>query len=193
MSRLEAIRAHFAEHADVVERTGEELGAVVARYIELALDTVRAGGTIFFCGNGGSAADAQHLAAEFVVRFARTRPAAPAVALTTDTSILTATGNDLGFEQVFSRQVEALGRPGDLLVLHSTSGRSANLTAAAVAAREAGVTTIALLARDGGPLAGLVDLPLIVPTESTARAQEIHLLIGHVVCDAIDAELASSP
>ena len=121
-----------------------------------------------------------------MVRFAREREPLAAVALTTDTSVLTAGGNDYGFQRVFERQVKALGRPGDLLVLHSTSGESENLLLAVRAAREAGVSTAALLAKGGGRLADAVDLALVVPTDSTARAQEMHLLIGHIVCDLVD-------
>ncbi|HSM60574.1 MAG TPA: SIS domain-containing protein, partial [Longimicrobiales bacterium] len=132
---------------------------------------------------------AQHLAAEYVVRFSRTRSALSAVALTTDTSVLTATGNDFGFEAVFERQVAALGRPGDLLFLHSTSGDSENLVRAADAARAAGVGTVAFLARGGGRLRERVDLAVVVPTSSTARAQEIHLALGHVVCDLVERSI----
>jgi len=124
-----------------------------------------------------------------VVRFTRERRAVGAVALTTDTSVLTAVCNDLGFDGVFARQIEALGSPGDLLILHSTSGMSPNLLAAADTARSLGVETIGLLARGGGALAGKVDLALVVPTDSTARAQELHLLIGHAVCDVVEASL----
>jgi D-sedoheptulose 7-phosphate isomerase len=152
--------------------------------------TLRAGGTLFFCGNGGSAADAQHLAAEYVVRFARERGALAAVALTVDTSVLTATGNDFGFDQVFARQVEALAGPGDLLILHSTSGTSPNLVAAARTARELGVGTVAFLARDGGVLREIVDDAVVVPTDVTAHAQELHLALGHAVCAVVDGAFA---
>ncbi|MEE2899842.1 MAG: SIS domain-containing protein, partial [Gemmatimonadota bacterium] len=143
-----------------------------------------------FCGNGGSAADAQHLATEYVVRFARERRALAALALTTDTSLLTAGANDYGFDTIFSRQIEALGQAGDLLILHSTSGESDNLLAAAAAARRIGISTAALLAKGGGRLGECVDMALVVPTDSTARAQELHLAIGHVVCDLVDAAIA---
>ena len=144
-------------------------------------ETVDRGGTLYFCGNGGSAADAQHLATEYVVRYMRNRRAIAAVALTTDTSLLTAVGNDFGFEAVFSRQVEALARPGDLLIIHSTSGRSPNVLRAAEAARAKGVRVLAFSARDGGPLRELADHNVIVPTERTDRAQEIHLCVEHVI------------
>lgn len=190
MSGAERIAAHLAEHREVVRLVEEELSEVVERLAERTLETLRSGGKILYCGNGGSAADAQHLAAEYVVRFARERAPLPALALSTDTSILTAVGNDYGFERLFERQVRALGRAGDLLVLHSTSGESENLVRAARAAREAGVRTAALLAKGGGRLATEVDLPVVVPTDSTARAQEAHLLIGHIVCDIVDEALS---
>src|SRR5687767_12158379 len=151
--------------------------------------TVARGGTLYFCGNGGSAADAQHMATEYVVRYMRDRRAYPAVALTTDTSLLTAAGNDLGFEQVFARQVDALARPGDLLIIHSTSGNSPNVLAAARAAREVGIPVIAFSARDGGALRGLADHSVIVPTTRTDRAQEIHLCIEHAICEMIEQAL----
>ena len=152
-------------------------------------ETVRGGGTLYFCGNGGSAADAQHLATEYVVRYSRTRRAYPAVALTTDTSLLTAVGNDLGFPEVFARQVEALAKPGDLLIIHTTSGNSPNLLRAAEAARAKGIPVLALSARDGGKLAALATHSVIVPTERTDRAQELHLCIQHVICDLVEREL----
>lgn len=186
-----AVRAQLAEHAEVARRVSEELVGGIEELARLVLATVRGGGKLLFCGNGGSAADAQHLAAEYVVRFSRERREVAALALTTDASVLTAGGNDLGFERVFERQVRALARPGDLLVIHSTSGSSANLLAAAAAARELGVKTAALLARGGGALRDRVDLALVVPTDSPARAQEMHITIGHVVCELVDQELAS--
>jgi len=146
------------------------------------------GGTLYLAGNGGSAADAQHVAAEYVVRFRRKRRPFAAMALTTDTSVLTAGGNDLGFEQVFARQVEAHCRPGDLLVLHSTSGRSPNLLAAARAAQALGVPVVGFLGGDGGPLAGLVDDAFVVASEETSRIQEIHLAAEHAIADLLDEE-----
>lgn len=183
-------RSQLAELSVLAARVSEELAAAIAQVAARATDVLRAGGKLMFCGNGGSAADAQHLAAEYVVRFSRTRPALSAVALTTDTSVLTATGNDFGFEAVFERQVAALGRPGDLLFLHSTSGDSENLVRAADSARAAGVGTVAFLARGGGRLRDRVDLAVVVPTSSTARAQEIHLALGHVVCDLVERSIA---
>jgi D-sedoheptulose 7-phosphate isomerase len=177
------------ELAETAARTADAIPEDIARAATMVRDTVRAGGTLFFCGNGGSAADAQHIATEYVVRYRRTRRAYPAVALTTDTSLLTAAGNDLGFDSVFARQVEALCRPGDLLVIHSTSGNSPNVLAAARAARERGVAVLALSARDGGPLRALADHSVVVPTDRTDRAQEMHLCIQHAICDMVEAEL----
>jgi D-sedoheptulose 7-phosphate isomerase len=182
----DAVQAALAEHAEVVRRVADEMAGEIHDLSELVVDTFRSGGKLLLCGNGGSAADAQHLAAEYVVRFSRDRAPLPALALTTDSSVLTAGANDLGFELVFERQVRALGRPGDLLILHSTSGASENLLRAATAARELGVRTAALLANGGGPLRTRVDLALVVPTASPARAQEVHIVIGHIVCELAD-------
>ncbi|HEX7336784.1 MAG TPA: SIS domain-containing protein [Gemmatimonadales bacterium] len=162
-----------------------QVAAAAARYAAV----LRHGGTLYFCGNGGSAADAQHIAAEYVVRYGRNRKPLAAVALSTDTSVLTATGNDLGFEQVFARQVEAHCGPGDLLVLHSTSGQSANLLAAARAARPAGVPTIAFLGKGGGDLAGLVDDAVIVPSNQTSLIQLIHMALQHLIVESVETEL----
>lgn len=186
------IRDYLGTLARTAEATAEQLSERALAAAEMVLDTFERGGTVFFCGNGGSAADAQHLAAEYVVRFEKRRTGLPAVALTVDTSILTAAGNDFGFDRVFARQVEALAREGDLLVLHSTSGRSTNLLHAAEAARTKGVSTLAFLARDGGPLAPLVDLALVVPTEVTAHAQEMHLALGHAICGIVDEAWSAS-
>jgi D-sedoheptulose 7-phosphate isomerase len=161
----------------------------VARIAALYAEVLRSGGTLYFCGNGGSAADAQHVATEYVVRYAGTRRPLAAVALTTDTSLLTAAGNDLGFEQIFARQVEALCRPSDLLVLHSTSGRSPNLVAAARAARTRGTRTVAFLGRGGGALAGEVDEALLVPDDDTARIQLLHLALEHLIVELVESAL----
>jgi D-sedoheptulose 7-phosphate isomerase len=184
-----ALTDALRELAAVATRTAEYIGDDIERARDMVRDTVRRGGTLFFCGNGGSAADAQHMATEYVVRYMRNRRAYPAIALTTDTSLLTAAGNDLGFDQVFSRQVEALARPGDLLIIHSTSGNSPNVLEAAKAARAKGVTVLALSARDGGALRALADHNVIVPTDRTDRAQEIHLCVQHLICDDVEAEL----
>lgn len=176
----------LAELATVVARDmSGDIGAVAA----LAATTLEAGGKLMFCGNGGSAADAQHLATEYVVRFRDDRGPLPALALTTDTSLLTAASNDYGFEHVFARQVRALGTPGDLLFLHSTSGRSPNLLRAVESAREVGVGTVGMLARGGGELGEVVDHAVVLPTDSGARAQELHLTIGHIICQLVEERL----
>ena len=182
-------RAAILELAETAARTADALAGDVARAATLVRDTVRAGKTLYFCGNGGSAADAQHLATEYVVRYRRNRRAYPAVALTTDTSLLTACGNDFGFDRVFERQVQALCDEGDLLVIHSTSGNSPNVLLAAKAARAAGAKVLALSARDGGALRALADVNVIIPTDRADRAQELHLCVGHLICDLVEAEL----
>ncbi|MDZ7362702.1 MAG: D-sedoheptulose 7-phosphate isomerase [candidate division KSB1 bacterium] len=150
---------------------------------------IRAGGKILFCGNGGSAADAQHLAAELVGHLRRDRRALAAMALTTDTSILTAVGNDYAFKEIFARQVQALGLPGDVFIGISTSGNSENVLAAALAAQKQGITTIGLLGRDGGKIAPAVDHKVIVPSKDTQRIQECHILIGHIWMEMVEQEL----
>lgn len=181
--------AALTELASTAQRVLDTLGADLERALEMVRDTVGRRGTLFFCGNGGSAADAQHLATEYVVRYMRNRKAYPAIALTTDTSLLTAAGNDLGFENVFARQVEALGKPGDLLIIHSTSGNSPNVLRAAEAARAMGVQVLAFSARDGGALRALANHSVVIPTDRTDRAQELHLCIEHVICDIIEESL----
>ena len=141
------------------------------------------------CGNGGSAADSQHIAAELVGRFKKNRAALPAIALTTDTSAITAIGNDFGFEYVFSRQVQALGSPNDILVMFSTSGNSENLVQAAGAAASRGCQTLAILGGDGGRLSKVVHKSIIVPSRNTALVQEMHILIGHILCEIVENEL----
>lgn len=177
------------ELAATALRTADQLSAEIGRAAEMIRGTVQRGGTLFFCGNGGSAADAQHMATEYVVRYMRKRRAYPAIALTTDTSLLTAAGNDLGFDQIFARQVEALAHPGDLLIIHSTSGTSPNVLRAAEAARALGVGVLALSARDGGALRDLADHSVIIPTDRTDRAQEIHMCIQHLICELVERDL----
>lgn len=177
------------ELAETAARTAERIGPDVERAYEMVRDAVRRGGTLFFCGNGGSAADAQHMATEYVVRYMRDRRAYPAVALTTDTSLLTAAGNDFGFDHIFSRQVEALAKAGDLLIIHSTSGNSPNVLRAAEAARARGVAVLAFSARDGGALRALADHSVVVPTDRTDRAQEMHLCIEHLICELVERDL----
>lgn len=176
------------ELARLAEESAQALPGEIAAAAALVQKTLAGGGTLFFCGNGGSAADAQHIATEYVVRYMRNRRALPAVALTTDSSLLTAAGNDLGFDQIFSRQVEALVRAGDLLVVHSTSGNSPNVVRAAEAARGKGARVLALTSRDGGALRPLADVAIVVPTDRTDRAQELHLMIQHVICELAESD-----
>ncbi len=188
---MPSISAIFDAHLDAIrllrtqEATIQELGAHL-------VTCLREGNRIFLCGNGGSAADAQHIAAEMVCRFETNRRALPAIALTTDTSALTAIGNDFGYERVFARQVEALARPGDLLIGISTSGNSGNIIAAVEQARDMGIATLGLLGGDGGKLRGLVDHEMWVPVRETARVQECHILIGHIWCAMIDEAFAEA-
>jgi D-sedoheptulose 7-phosphate isomerase len=186
MSEHAIIDTHLRGLSDAALRTADALRADIARVAAATHACLENGGKLMFCGNGGSAADAQHIATEYVVRFQRNRTPMAAIALTTDTSLLTAASNDYGFENVFERQVQALGKPGDILFLHSTSGESRNLLLAAAAARAAGVTTVALLARGGGALAGQADIVLVVPTDNGAHAQELHLAISHIICQLVE-------
>lgn len=180
--QLEAQRAVLAEM-----RT--RLAPFVAETVDLLVAAYRAGNKLLVCGNGGSAADAQHFAAEIVGRFKMERRGLPAVALTTDTSILTAIGNDYGFDRVFSRQVEALAAPGDVVVGISTSGNSPNVQMALELARTTGCRTVGLLGRDGGTIAGIVDIALTVPSCDTPRIQEGHIIMIHIICDLLEKRL----
>ena len=189
MRAQDRLSKHFNEHSRVVLDSVAVLMEALETHARWVSETLVSGGRLFFCGNGGAAADAQHLAAEYVVRFERNRRGLAAIALTTDAAVLTAVGNDFGYEQIFARQLEALSSKGDLLILLSTSGLSPNLVMAAQQARTIHVRTIGLLGRGGGSLRHEVDLPIVVPTDSIARAQEVHLLIGHAVCDVVDAAL----
>jgi D-sedoheptulose 7-phosphate isomerase len=173
-------------------KASKALSATVADVAKRYVEVLRAGGTLFFCGNGGSAADSQHIAAEYMVRYVGARRPLAAVALTTDTSVLTAAGNDMGFEQVFARQVEALCSAKDLLVLHSTSGESANLLAAARTARRSGVPTVAFLGKGGGALAGLVDTAVVIPSDETSLVQLMHLAFEHLIVELVETELSGA-
>jgi D-sedoheptulose 7-phosphate isomerase len=186
----ERIRARLTDLSDLALRTATERTDDIARALSMIRDTVQRGGLLIFCGNGGSAADAQHMATEYVVRYMKTRRALPAIAITTDTSLLTAAANDLGFDEIFARQVEALAKPGDLLVIHSTSGNSPNVLRAAQVARARGARVLALAARDGGALRELTDHMVIVPTDRTDRAQEVHLCIQHLICEMVEEAVA---
>jgi len=185
------ITQRLRDLAAVAVNAAEQLGPDVERAAVMMREILRHGGTLFFCGNGGSAADAQHLATEYVVRYMKNRRALPAIALTTDTSLITAVGNDLGFDEIFARQVEALVTARDALVIHSTSGTSPNVIKAAEAARRKGAQVIAFSSRDGGQLRSIADHSIVVPTERTDRAQEIHLCIEHAICEIIETELTT--
>ncbi|MBO9324028.1 MAG: D-sedoheptulose 7-phosphate isomerase [Roseiflexus sp.] len=174
---------------DVKRRTIEMQASIIVAIAERIVETFRRGGKLLLCGNGGSAADAQHIAAEFVSRFRRERRGLPAIALTTDTSILTAISNDYGYERVFARQVEALGRPGDMVIGISTSGISASVIAAMRAARNGGMATVGFTGASGGTLVDHVDLCLCVPSHNTARIQEVHITVAHVVCEIVERTL----
>ncbi len=180
------IKNELSGHQSVFEKTVEYLASDIENACELAVETIRTGHKIMFCGNGGSAADAQHLAAEISGRFVKERKGLPGLALTTDTSVLTAVSNDFGYDFVFSRQVEALAQKGDLLVGISTSGNSGNVINAFKVAQKMGCKTLGLSGKSGGEFAGQCDLNLIIPSDITARIQEMHILIGHIICQAID-------
>ena len=179
---------NLREHEDVFARL-DALAREVERAGALMAETLAAGGKLLLCGNGGSAADSQHIAAELTGRFVRDRRPLAALALTTDTSALTSVANDYSFEEVFARQVTALGRRADCLLAISTSGHSRNVVRAVEAARAAGLHVIGLLGRDGGALRALCDVPIVVPSDSTARIQEAHEFIGHTLCGLIESAL----
>jgi len=167
----------------------KDLGREVSRAIDLIEQCLRAGNKLLVCGNGGSATDASHFATELVVRFAKDRRALPAISLSSDIGILTATGNDYGFNEIFARQVAALGAPGDVLICLTTSGKSKNLIRALEEAKARKLKTIAFLGRDGGPTLGIADVDLLIKSESTARVQEAHHLLLHVLCEIIESRL----
>lgn len=183
------IQQHFIDSADLKYQTAQILSKPIASAVEAILACVTSGGKVLSCGNGGSAADAQHFAAEFVGRFERERPELGAIALTTDSSLLTSIANDYDYSVVFSKQVRALGSAGDVLLAISTSGNSANVLAAIEAAHEREMTVVALTGRNGGKMAQALrdtDVQICVPSERTIRIQEVHILVIHSICDAID-------
>ncbi|MBP9907425.1 MAG: phosphoheptose isomerase [Rhodoferax sp.] len=186
------IQQHFIDSADLKYQAASLLSKPIAEAVQALLACVTSGGKVLACGNGGSAADAQHFAAEFIGRFERERPELAAIALTTDSSILTAVANDYGFNAVFSRQVRGLGQSGDVLIAISTSGNSPNVLAAIEAAHERDMVVLGLTGRGGGKMASALrdtDVHICVPHERTARIQEVHLLTLHCLCDAVDAQL----
>lgn len=188
---IDYIKNEVAASAETKQKILEDVAFLekIAEVIRASVAVYKGHHKILIAGNGGSAADAQHFAAELVGRYGFDRPSLPALALTTDTSNLTAIGNDYGYEYVFSRQLEGMGVAGDLFIGISTSGHSENILNAFVSAKEKGITTVALTGRDGGKMADAADITLIVPSESTPRIQESHLLIEHMICDAIEKEM----
>jgi D-sedoheptulose 7-phosphate isomerase len=186
------IEQHFIDSADLKYQTAQTLAKPIALAVSAILGCVTSGGKVLACGNGGSAADAQHFAAEFVGRFERERPELGAIALTTDSSILTAIANDYDYNAIFAKQVRALGQPGDVLLAITTSGNSANVLAAVAAAHEREMTVVALTGKNGGKMNSLLretDVHICVPHERTARIQEVHLLSIHCICDGVDHQL----
>ena len=187
---LQEILKSFQTGTDLRNQVARDCGENIVDAAALIAQCLRSGGKLLFFGNGGSAADAQHLAAEFVGRFRIERQALPAIALTTDSSILTAVGNDYGFDQIFTRQVQALGRPGDVAIGISTSGNSPNVTGAIKEATKQDLKTIGLAGKDGGSLAKCVDVSITVASTNVARIQECHISIGHILCELVEKELS---
>jgi len=185
----EKIRAMAAESLDAKRRFFERSSPEVARAAQMIVESMRAGGKLLIFGNGGSAADAQHIAAELAFKMGRERKALPALALTTDTSLVTAIGNDRSFDFIFARQIQALGRKGDIVLAISTSGNSPNVIEAVKQAHAMEIGTIGLLGAGGGKVAALVDLALIVPHRETPRIQEVHIAASHIICQLIEDEL----
>ncbi len=174
------------DHIKVINNVKETLGSQIVQLSELIKETLERGNTIFLMGNGGSAADAQHIAAEFVGRFKKERRGLPAIALTTDTSILTAVGNDYGFDEIFSRQIESLANKGDLVIGISTSGNSGNILKGIESAQKIGASVAGLAGKDGGELKKACPLCLVVASNDTARIQEAHITIGHIICELVE-------
>jgi D-sedoheptulose 7-phosphate isomerase len=183
------LAAECAEHRTVFEATVGGLSQSFEQVLGIWESALRGGGKLLLFGNGGSAADAQHIAAEFVIRYRTDRPALPAIALTTDTSALTACGNDLGFDAIFARQIEALARPPDIAVGFSTSGRSPNVIAALREARSRGVRTTGFTGGDGGDMRELCDALILIPSRVTARIQEMHIMVAHALCKSVEIRL----
>jgi D-sedoheptulose 7-phosphate isomerase len=189
-NRLARVREEIEESVAVKRAALDLCGASIARAAEVVIETFRGGGKLLAFGNGGSAADAQHLAAELAGRYVRERPGLPALALTANSSDVTAIGNDYGFERVFARLIETHGSSGDVAVAISTSGNSPNVLAGVEAARERGLRTVALTGGGGGKLAGMVDVPVVVPCDATPRIQETHITVVHLICALVDEALS---
>lgn len=181
--------AEFDEHAEVTAKTRAACAEGFAQLLNRSAESIRHGGKIIFFGNGGSAADCQHLATELTIRYKTDRAPIAAIALTTDSSALTAGGNDLGFENIFARQIEALGKPGDVAIGISTSGNSENVIRALKVAHDINIVAAALSGKDGGRLVGVADPLIIVPSDTTARIQEMHITLGQMLCGALEIEL----
>ena len=189
MSFIEIIKYELEASVAVKKAVAENLSDVIAKAAEIIITSYQNGGKLLICGNGGSAADAQHIAGELVGRFLKERKALSAIALTTDTSILTALANDYNVEKIFARQVEAHGRHGDILLAISTSGNSLNVIRAVETAKANGVITVGLLGKGGGAMKGKCDIEIIVPSENTQRIQEAHITVGHIICGLVEQEL----
>ena len=190
---MDDIIRELRESATLKMHVAETQGAIIQAMIECIWESMQQGGKLLICGNGGSAADAQHLATECMVRLEAERAPLPAIALTTDTSLLTAAGNDYGFETIFARQVAGLGRPGDVLLAISTSGNSPNVVCAVEEAHRRGLRTLGLLGRDGGRLKDMAHIVLVVPSSNTQRIQEVHITIGHILCGTLERRILSTP
>jgi len=183
------IKESLMESAELKRAIAETMADSIEKAVDVICSALKSGKKVLLMGNGGSAADAQHIAGEFVGRFKKERKAIPAISLSTDTSILTAIGNDYGFEKVFERQIEALGEKGDVVIGISTSANSENVYRAMKLAKEKGLITIGLLGNDGGKIKGLSDIALIVPSKNTPRIQEAHITIGHIICEGVERRI----
>lgn len=184
------ISQNFSEHQKIISLVADQCSEDIASIGKTMVKVLQSGGTIYWCGNGGSASDCQHLAAELVGRFKADRRALASVSLTTDSSILTSVANDYGFDYIYTRQLQALARPGDLLVIISTSGNSPNILNALQTASSMGILTVGLLGKNGGKAENMVDQSVVIPSGTTARIQEAHILIGHCLCDLIEDGLS---
>lgn len=189
MTLLNFVHQHIDEHLETIQLVRGSLSEKIQEVGQVLARSFVDGGTIFWCGNGGSAADSQHLAAELIGRFKKSRAPLRSIALTTDTSVLTCVANDFGYDDIFSRQIEALGRLRDVLVIISTSGNSENVVRAIDVAKKMGIVCVALLGKGGGRAESLAEYTIIVPSDSTARIQEAHILMGHIFCEIIEREL----
>ena len=189
MRLIDDVKNSLIEHLETVKLLSDDSLQSICSFAVVICDSLSKGGTLFLCGNGGSASDSQHIAAELVGRFTVNRDTLRTIALTTDTSVLTCISNDFSYDEIFSRQLQALARPGDVLLVLSTSGNSSNVIKALSASASIGVVSIALLGKNGGLAKNNADFSLTVPSYSTARIQEVHILIGHIICQLIEKNL----